>query len=130
MNSRIKILIAYDGSESADTGIDSLQRAGLPTEADALVVSVGEVWLPPPPNPDGLDDTFPLQIPPGLKLAREYAARIMEQAKELAEHGVKLVERIFPGWKVGHQVENGSPGFELLNCASEWPPDLILVGSH
>lgn len=35
----MKILIAYDGSESADKGIDDLSRAGLPSEADALVVT-------------------------------------------------------------------------------------------
>ena len=126
----MKILIAYDGSESVETGIDGLQRAGLPTEADALVVSVAEVWLPPPPNPDGLDDTFPLQIPPGLERAREHAAGILEQANELAERGTKLVQRSFPGWTVGHRVQNGSPGFELLNCASDWQPDLIVVGSQ
>ena len=28
----MKILIGYDGSDSADTAIDGLQRAGLPTE--------------------------------------------------------------------------------------------------
>ena len=40
----MKILIAYDGSEGADTGIDGLQRAGLPTQGtEALVVSVAEV---------------------------------------------------------------------------------------
>ena len=45
------ILIAYEGSESADAGIDGLHRAGLPTEdVEALVVSVAEVWLPPPPR--------------------------------------------------------------------------------
>ena len=42
----MNVLIAYDGSESADTAIDGLRRAGLPSEADALVVSVAEVWLP------------------------------------------------------------------------------------
>lgn len=42
----MKVLIAYDGSESAGTAIDGLRRAGLPIEADALVVSVAEVWLP------------------------------------------------------------------------------------
>ena len=35
----MKILIAYDGSESADTGIDSLRRSGLPIER-FLVASV------------------------------------------------------------------------------------------
>ncbi len=28
----MKVLIAYDGSESADTAIDGLRRAGLPIE--------------------------------------------------------------------------------------------------
>jgi len=47
----MKILIAYDGSESADTGIDGLQRAGLPTQdRESPVVPVAGVWLPPPPR--------------------------------------------------------------------------------
>ena len=35
----MKVLVAYDRSESADTAIDGLRRAGLPIEAEALVVS-------------------------------------------------------------------------------------------
>ena len=55
----MKIFIAYDGSEAADTAIDSMRRAGLPNEGvEALVMSVGEVWLPPSTAND--DDTFPL----------------------------------------------------------------------
>jgi nucleotide-binding universal stress UspA family protein len=45
----MKILITYDGSECAEAALDDLRRAGLPPAADALVVSVTEVWLPPPP---------------------------------------------------------------------------------
>lgn len=123
----MKILIAYDGSESADIAIDGLQRAGLPNEnVEALVVSVGEVWLPPP---DAGDDTFPLKAPPGLKEARERAAQVMEEAERLAQRGSKRVQQLFPGWQVSHEVRNGSPGFELLNCARECV-DLIVVGSH
>jgi hypothetical protein len=33
----MKVLIAYDGSESADKGIDDLRRAALPMEAAALI---------------------------------------------------------------------------------------------
>ena len=32
----MKILIAYDGSESADKGIDDLSRAGQPMEAGVV----------------------------------------------------------------------------------------------
>ena len=124
----MKILIAYDGSESADKGIDDLSRAGLPAEVEALVVSVAEVWLPPPRGE--FDDTFPLQIPAGLKVARAHAAQIVKEAQELAERGSKRVKQIFPGWRVNHEVTNGSPAHELLKRALEWQPDLIVVGSH
>ena len=127
----MKILIAYDGSQSADTGIDGLQRAGLPTQnVEALVVSVAEVWLPPPPGDEVIDDTFPLQIPAGVKLARERATRIVEQAQALAERGSERVRRIFPRWRVSHEAVSGSPAFELLNRAGEWQPQLIVVGSR
>ena len=38
-----KLLIGYDGSDSADAMLDDLRRAGLPEAAEALVVSVGDV---------------------------------------------------------------------------------------
>jgi nucleotide-binding universal stress UspA family protein len=127
----MKVLIAYDGSESADAGIDGLHRAGLPTEdVEALVVSVAEVWLSPPPGDEILDDPFPLQIPAGVKLARERATRIVEQAEAMAERGGMRVRRVFPRWTVSHEAMSGSPAFELLNRAGEWQPELIVTGSH
>lgn len=126
----MKILIAYDGSESADKGIDDLRRAALPREADALVVSVAEVWLPPPAHNEVLDDTFPLQIPPGLKHARERAAHMIADAEEVAERGRKRVQQALPEWSVTHEVKSGSPAYEVLKLAREWQPDLIVVGSH
>ena len=122
----MKILIAYDGSESADIAIDGLRRAGLPNEnVEALVVSVGEVWLPPPD--DVAEDTLPSK---GLKEARQRAAQIMEEAEQLAQRGTKRVQQHFSNWQVRHEVRNGSPGFELLNSARECAADLIVVGSH
>ena len=97
----MKILIAYDGSESADQGIDDLQRAALPTKADALVVSVAEVWLPPPAHNEVLDDMFPLQIPPGLKHARERAAHthveqhaLVDDRRAQADEGAKGADQV------------------------------------
>ena len=46
----MKILIGYDGSESADAALDDLRRAGLPRETEALIVSVAEVLMQPPPG--------------------------------------------------------------------------------
>ena len=125
----MKILIAYDGSESADIAIDGLRRAGLPNEnVEALVVSVGEVWLPPPD--EVAEDPAPSTLPPGLKEARQRATQVMEEAEQLAQRGSKHVQQRFSNWQVRHEVRNGSPGFELLNCARERSVDLIVVGSH
>jgi nucleotide-binding universal stress UspA family protein len=127
----VKILIGYDGSEGADLGVEGLRRAGLPPQdVEALVVTVAEVWLPPPPGVELLDETFPLKIPEGVKRMRARVARLVEQAEALAERGAERVRRIFPRWAVGHEARGGSPAFELLRRADEWQPLLIVVGSH
>lgn len=125
----MKIFIAYDGSESADTAIDSMRRAGLPNEGvEALVMSVGEVWLPPATAND--DETFPRIAPPGLKEAREHAEHVMQEAQDAAKRGAERVQQIFSQWHVTLEPQSGSPAFELLNRAQEWKADLIVVGSH
>ena len=47
MSEQMKILIAYDGSDCAKDAIEDLPRAGLPRVAEALILSVAEVFLPP-----------------------------------------------------------------------------------
>src|ERR1044072_7011593 len=127
----MKILIGYDASASADLGIDGLQGAGLPPQGvEALVVSVAEVWLPPPPSDDVIEDAFPFQIPASVKRMHQRAEQLVEQARALAERGEERVRRVFPQWTVGHEAQSGSPAFELLNRADEWQPELIVVGSH
>src|SRR6185436_4400767 len=44
-NGKLKVFIPYDGSESSDTALDDLKRAGLPPQLEALV-AVTQVWLP------------------------------------------------------------------------------------
>ncbi len=42
MAEKMKILIGYDGTKGADLALDDLRRAGLPREAEALVISAAE----------------------------------------------------------------------------------------
>jgi len=60
MNDTMRILIGYDGSDCAEAAVDDLRQAGLPSKAEALVFSVAEVWLPPPPSStnDIVDETL------------------------------------------------------------------------
>jgi len=41
----MKILIGHDGSNSADAALVDLRRAGLPDDAEALVVSVADTMM-------------------------------------------------------------------------------------
>lgn len=130
MNERKKILIANDGSECADEAIDDLRRAGLPEEAEALIVSVAEVWLPPTDE----DEAENLEAaPPTPATVRQMWARreqIVKHAAELAERASKRVHHNFPHWTVRHEAIGGSPAWELLRLEREWRPSLIVVGSH
>lgn len=123
----MKLLIAYDGSEGSDTAIDELLRGGLPAEAEALVASIAEVWLPPPDEVP--EDIFPPNVPVAIKLAHQRAERMIEEATALAKRGSERVQSIFPRWSVSYEAMSGSPAFELLNRGREWKPDLIVVGS-
>jgi nucleotide-binding universal stress UspA family protein len=122
----MKILIGYDGSHCAESALDDLARCGLPSDGEALVVTVAEVWLPPPDSTEETDE-FLEQM---LAKHRERGKRLLSEAEVMAKHALARVKRTLPGWKVSHLATYGSPGWEILNAADEFEPDLIIVGSH
>ena len=126
----MKVLIAYDGSEAAEAALSDLPRAGLGENVEALILSVAELWLPPPPPASGVDGSFPLYTPPGLKSAREHVAQVIEQVHSVAKAANARVLAIFPSWKVNTKVHTGSPAWEVIKKADEWEPDLVVVGSQ
>ena len=133
MNHRNKILIAYDGSECADGALYSLKRAGLPVDADALVVSVAESWFPPPP----LSSYEAVELPfADNAVARDSATvnlkrnELLRNAEELAANAAKWILASFPRWDVQIEPLYGSPASELLAKSDDWDPDLIVIGSH
>lgn len=100
MNQKMKILIAYDGSSHADAAIDDLRRAGLPREAEAVVVCV------------------------------QQEAMAQEEAQTLAHAASQRVLSYFPSWKVQTEVRSGAPAWELIRMADDWRADLLVVGSQ
>jgi nucleotide-binding universal stress UspA family protein len=125
----MKIIIAYDGSESSDAAIDDLRRAGLPKDVDALVMSLADVFLPPPINEE-IDDTFPFQVPSGVRRAHARAERAVEQAQMLAKQASNKVRESFPQWRIHHEAYADSPAWAVIKKADEWKPDLVVVGAH
>lgn len=41
---KMKVLIAYDGSEGAEAALTDLQPAGLGNSVEAIILSVAELW--------------------------------------------------------------------------------------
>lgn len=129
---KMRVLIGYDGSESADAALDDLQKAGLPREVKALIVSVGEVVMPPllvgselagmPVTPQG--------VKIALAQADEQTAESLKEAEELAGKAGARVRSYFPAWEVRTVGLTGWPFTELIQQADGWNADLVVVGSQ
>src|SRR5688572_8804580 len=124
----MKILIAYDGSECADAALEDRKSAGLPKNAEARVITLADVFLPP--ISEEIDNTFPMYVPAGVRRAQERAQRKLKKAELLANQGSEVVNKSFPGWTVSHETLADSPAWAILNTAEQWKPDLIVVGAH
>lgn len=127
----MKVLIAYDGSECADNAIADMQRAGLPAEAEALVVSIEEEWLPAPP----LSSYEVVEEMTGAEtvVARDHGLHREEEpfeAEALARQATARVRELFPAWQVTERSVIGSPASEILQIAEDWGAQLIVIGSH
>jgi nucleotide-binding universal stress UspA family protein len=128
----MKILVAYDGSDCAEAALDDLQRAGLPLEAEAQIISVAEVWLPPPPpsSYEIVERAKEVKVPADLKRVYSKGCAATKEALALAERASDRVKTNFPGWKVSADSSCGSPAWEVVFRADQWKPDLVVVGSH
>ena len=128
----MRLLIAYDGSKCAASALDDLKHAGLPTKGEALVMTVAEVWLPPPP-PSAYEIVEMATVGKGsLGLERKYMAgsQAVRDAEKMAARAAQRFQANFPNWKVSHEAVWGSSNWELFSKAEEWKADLIVAGSH
>jgi nucleotide-binding universal stress UspA family protein len=115
----MKILIAYDGSQHADIAIDDLQWAGLPQNAEAIVLSVVE-WPLHAPRSWGMVDT---------SIPQEWTMRV-QAVEGSAEAACWRIQKQFPGWNVQMETPTGHAAATILERAAGWQADLIVVGTH
>ena len=132
MKQRMKILIGYDGSDCAEAALDDLQRAGLPSVAEALVLSVTEVSLPgpPPSSYEILEQARALDVPADIPRVYAKGSPAVQEAQSLSERATARLRANYPGWGITAEASVGSPAWELVQKADGWKPDLIVVGSH
>ena len=128
----MKILIGHDGSQTADAALIDLQRAGLPHDAEALIVSVADIMMVPATPSYELAAQGPMsrRVTSGLVYAQRQTELVLKEANEIVSRATDKVRSYFPGWNIRTETLAGSAAFELISKANEWKPDLIVVGSH
>jgi nucleotide-binding universal stress UspA family protein len=116
----MKILIAYDGSDYADIAIDDLQWAGMPKNAQAIVLTAVE-WPLQAPRSWGMVDTgFATELEEHIKAA-----------EHVAEQGRRRLHQLFPNWKIhSAAAPAGLAATAILEKAEAWPADLIVAGTR
>lgn len=125
----MKILIACDGSEWAEAAIEDLKRAGLDREAEVLVMSVADVFIPDTVAEED-DSGGPVYVPQAVKRAQENAQHMLEQAGVLAGQASEKIRSMFPNWHVSYHAEADSPAWAVIKMADEWKPDLVVMGAQ
>ncbi|MFP5233347.1 MAG: universal stress protein [Acidobacteriota bacterium] len=110
----MKVILGVDDAKSSK----ELSRAVVKQfRAEATEVTVLHVLQPVGPAPPQMDPGYA----PELEGQREHAHRLVEHtAKELRA----------AGFKVSTQVKIGDIREVLIDTASDWQADLIVVGSH
>ncbi|HTH50862.1 MAG TPA: universal stress protein [Pyrinomonadaceae bacterium] len=98
---KMRVLIGYNGTDFAKAAIEDLSRAGMPEHADALVLTVAELCFP--------------TVKP-------------DEAENVAAEGAARISEIFPKWTVTAQTSKGAPIREILAAADLFHPDVIVLG--
>lgn len=132
MDKRMKVLVAYDGSAYADAALDDLRRAGLPDDAEALVVSVADGLVNVHSSVEEVAGAMlsSRRVTSAIELAREQAGRLLEEARDFVALACGRLLWDFPDWKVRAKVSEGTPSLELLRTVELWRPDLVVAGSQ
>lgn len=125
----MKILVAYDGSEFADEALADLKNAGLGADAEVLVLSMADVFLPPPVD-EAVDEAAPTYVPESVRLALGRAQQKLDEAKALAKGAADQIRSAFPSWTINYDAQADSPAWALLRTADEWKPDLMVLGAR
>jgi nucleotide-binding universal stress UspA family protein len=111
----LKILLAIDDSKFSQAATEAVTAQAKPHGTEVRVLNVIE---PIGIYPDGQAWGY----------GSEFTAEQRKEAEELvARAGQKLRDA---GFQVTTAIEEGNPKLVIIDSATEWPADLIILGSH
>lgn len=124
----MRVLIAYDGTPGADAALEDLAQAGLPPDAEAMVLTVADASMALASRALAMAATGMTIAPRDHRM--EEAAAALEHARSVAAEAAARIRVRFPGWRVEPDAWGGSPGSSIVLKADAWKPDLVVLGSR
>jgi nucleotide-binding universal stress UspA family protein len=117
----MKILLATDGSDNANTAIDFLLQFPFPEQCTITLLTVIDRHI--------FVDTEAVELATEENEAlRDTSSRVKEEAHQyLATQAARIAR---DGWSVATMVRTGYVSGEIITVAEELQADLIIVGSH
>jgi nucleotide-binding universal stress UspA family protein len=113
----MRILLAVDGSSPSQEAIDELASRPWPTASTMRIISVVRAYMP-----------TATEFVPGALTTQEVRQQHLEHAEDIA---LRAAERLAKaGLHVDTIVREGDPRTQIVDEATEWRADLIVVGSH
>src|SRR5690349_11090512 len=95
----MKILIGYDGSHLADLALDDLQNAGLGDDVEASILTVAEIWMPPPDGNPADKNRLGVEYD-WIKRHEIVEKATLKVAETLSAHAREKLTQRFPAWKI------------------------------
>ncbi len=132
MSAKIKVLIAYDGLNPVTRITKELQRAGLPKNVEAIVLTVVDAFMPPEVSysEQSIPESSVTYIETMRKTASDRIKKELKQAQKTAKQAAGQIKAVFPHWTVEPEGVVDSPAWGIVKKAGEWKADLVVVGSH
>jgi nucleotide-binding universal stress UspA family protein len=118
----MRLLLAVDGSACSEAAVQAVVDRFRPQDTQVKVLHAVE-WLK--------DMPFSFQFAQGPTAAYD----VTESRNQSFDRARQLVERVaaqleFKGFQTSVSTPDADPRHAILDCAREWPADIIVVGSH
>ena len=113
----MRILLAVDGSSPSQEAVDQLALRPWPTASSMRIISVVRSYIP-----------TATEFVPGTLTTQEVRQQNLKYAEDIVLRAVERLEK--DGLHVDTIVREGDPRTEIVDEATEWRADLIVVGSH
>ena len=116
----MKILLAVDGSTFSDAAADQVASRPWPENSEVIVTSVYE-----PPVVPAVESWVPPQ-----QYFEEREKADQEEARNAVNRAVDRLRSAHTMLTIRSEIVRGHPADVILDRASQWNVDLIVMGSH